>query len=196
MNQTQEIFGEPAESTRKKVRPYMVEWVQDFIKNSPFLVMASSNALGYSDASPRGGKPGFVKVIDEKHLVIPDISGNKLFQSHENIETNPYIGLIFFIPGIDRTARVNGKVKILREGDSEFDKLALEVKNKKLLQALMLEVVESYGHCTRALGFAKLWDTSVIMENQGNPLISKVGSCYRKLSGGIKKLRLTSLLLR
>jgi uncharacterized protein len=63
--------------------------------------MASCNALEHSDASSRGSKPGFAKVIDEKHMVIPDISGNKLFQSCENIGTNPDIGIIIFIPGID-----------------------------------------------------------------------------------------------
>ena len=184
MNNAQEIFGEPANETKKKVRPYMVEQVQDFIKKSPFLVMASCNAQGHNDASPRGGKPGFVKVIDEKHLVIPDISGNKLFQSYENIETNPYIGLIFFIPGIDRTVRVNGKVKILRKGDSEFDKLTMDVfmpdYNESLLQALMLEVVESYSHCPRALTYSKLWDTPVINKNRGNLLISKLMSLVRR----------------
>jgi len=184
MNNAQEIFGEPANGTKKKVRPYMVELVQDFIKKSPFLVMASCNAQGHNDASPRGGRPGFVKVIDEKHLVIPDISGNKLFQSYENIETNPYIGLIFFIPGIDRTVRVNGKVKILRNGDSEFDKLTMDVfmpdYNESLLQALMLEVVESYSHCPRALTYSKLWDTPVINKNRGSLLISKLRSLVRR----------------
>lgn len=184
MNNAQEIFGEPANGTKKKVRPYMVELVQDFIKKSPFLVMASCNAQGHNDASPRGGKPGFVKVIDEKHLVIPDISGNKLFQSYENIETNPYIGLIFFIPGVDRTIRVNGKVKILRKGDPEFDKLTIDVfmpdYNESLLQALMLEVVESYSHCPRALTYSKLWDTPVINKNRGNLLISKLRVLVRR----------------
>jgi len=193
MNKTQEMFGVPSYGAIKKVRSYMVERVQDFITRSPFLVMASCNALGHSDASPRGGKSGFVKVIDEKHLVIPDISGNKLFQSYENIETNPYIGLIFFIPGIKETVRVNGKVRILKKGDPEFDKLIVEVfepdYNESLLQALMLEVVESYSHCSRALSFSMLWDTSVIKSNQGDTLTPKTDSCFRKLTNQFRRIK-------
>ena len=177
MNQAQEIFGEPSERAKGKVRPYMVPWVKDFICHSPFLVMASSNAQGACDASPKGGKPGFVKVIDDKHLLIPDVAGNRLFQSYENISSNAQIGLIFFIPGINTTVRVNGMVRVLRRGEPEFEKLSLDVfqpdENAKLLQALLLEVVESYSHCPRAFVFSKLWDVDGIQKNIEQPPIEK-----------------------
>jgi predicted pyridoxine 5'-phosphate oxidase superfamily flavin-nucleotide-binding protein len=177
MNQSQKIFGEPAERPKEKVRPYMVRWVQDFIRNSPFMVMASSADSGLCDASPKGGKPGFVKVLDETHLVIPDVAGNKLFQTYENLEANPHVGLVFFIPSVNATVRVNGRVKVLRKGEPEFDKLSLSVfqpdENAKLLQALLLEVIESYSHCPLALGFSKLWSTEIISENTRNPPIEQ-----------------------
>lgn len=170
MNRGQQVFGEPSTRTRAKVRIYMSEWVQEFIKHSPFAVMASSNLEGCCDASPKGGKPGFVKVLDETHLLIPDVAGNKLFQTYENFETNPNLGLIFFIPGIDASVRVNGQVKMLSESDGDYARLTLEVFNKdensKLLQAIVLEVSEAYSHCPRALGFSKLWDTDTIQINQ------------------------------
>jgi hypothetical protein len=176
MNQAQEFCGEPSKRVQNKVRPYMVEWVQDFIRNSPFAVMASSNAQGHNDASPKGGPPGFVRVIDEKHLVIPDASGNKLFQSYDNIETDPFVGLIFLIPGIDATARVNGNVTVLRKGSSDFRELASAAFDtdgqRELLQLLLLEVVESYSHCPKALVRSKLWETSVIANNRSNPPIA------------------------
>lgn len=177
MNQSQEIFGEPFDRAKNKIHPYMVKWIQDFIRNSPFLVMASSDSAGNCDASPKGGKPGFVKVLDDKHLVIPDVAGNKLFQSYENIETNPHVGLVFFIPSENSVVRVNGKVKVLRKGEQEFDTLTLSVfkpdENAKLLQALLFEVIESYSHCPRALGFSKLWDTDIILKNRKNSPIEK-----------------------
>ena len=175
MNQSQELFGSPSEKAANKVRPYMVEWVQSFIKNSPFMVMATSNHNGDCDASPKGGVAGFVKVLSEKRLLIPDVAGNKLFQSYENFETNPKVGLIFFIPGINSSARVNGTIRILRKSDAEFEKISLEVhspdEKAKILQAILVEVQESYSQCPRALAFSKLWSTETIMENIENPPI-------------------------
>ena len=155
----------------------MVKWVQDFIRNAPFAVLASSNRHGHCDASPRGGNPGFIKVVDERHLVIPDDSGNKLFQSFENLETNSFVGLIFLIPGVDASVRVNGHVTVLRKGDPQFEKLASDVLDADeypaLLQMMFLEVVESYSHCPKALVRANLWDTSVITKNLEKPPIAK-----------------------
>ncbi|QEY15714.1 pyridoxamine 5'-phosphate oxidase family protein [Cellvibrio sp. KY-GH-1] len=175
MNQSQELFGTPSEKAATKVRPYMVDWVQSFIKNSPFMVMATSNYNGDCDASPKGGLPGFVKVISEKLLLIPDVAGNKLFQSYENFETNSKVGLIFFIPGVNSSARVNGSIRILRKSDPEFEKIALEVYNPdekaKILQAILVDVHESYSQCPRALAFSKLWSTETIIANIEDPPI-------------------------
>ncbi len=176
MNESQKIFGEPNEGPKNKVRPFMVPWVIEFIQNSPFLVMSSCNDQGDCDASPKGGKPGFVKVIDKKTLIIPDVAGNKLFQSYENFESNPKVGLIFLIPAITAVARVNGSVEIIRNGDENFNSLKLDVfspdENSKLLQAIKINVKESYSHCPRALGFSKLWNTEVINNNQETSPIS------------------------
>ena len=75
--------------------------------------MATSNGQGDCDASPKGGMPGFVKVLNDKQLFIPDVAGNKLFHGYGNIETNPKAGFIFFIPGHNQTVRVNGKVRVV-----------------------------------------------------------------------------------
>src|ERR1041385_4408363 len=107
-NTYQEKFGYPAERTAGKVRQTIAPWIQEFIRRSPFCVLATSNAKGDCDASPKGGKAGFVKVLNDKQLFIPDVAGNKLFHGYTNIETNPKAALIFFIPGYNATVRVNG----------------------------------------------------------------------------------------
>ncbi len=175
MNESQTIFGEPKERTKGKVKPFMSEWIQDFIQNSPFLVMSTSDGAGNCDASPKGGQPGFVKVLNETQLVLPDVAGNKLFQSYENTESNPHIGLIFMIPGMNVTARVNGRLRVLRKGETDFDRLTLQVfnpdENAQLLQAMLIDVDEAYSHCPRAFAFSKLWDCETIQKNLDTPPI-------------------------
>jgi predicted pyridoxine 5'-phosphate oxidase superfamily flavin-nucleotide-binding protein len=163
----QEKFGYPAERTKGKVRPYMMPWIQDFIRRSPFCVMATANADGDCDASPKGGKPGFVKVLNDKQVFIPDVAGNKLFHGYSNIETNPKAALIFFIPGLGNTVRLSGRVRVVDRSD--LHDVELEVfnadANAKILQGLLLDVEESYSHCPRALKFSKLWDTEQIAKH-------------------------------
>lgn len=169
MNRAQEAFGQPAESTRKKISDHLNSMMSDFIAAAPFAVLATSNSDGDCDASPKGGYPGFVKVLDEKRLVIPDIAGNKLFQSYENVESNPKAGLVFMIPGCDWTVRVNGAARVIGTESDELDGTTPEVlwkdDNTKVLQGLMLEVVEAYAHCPRAFLFAKLWDAGRLDES-------------------------------
>ena len=112
-NRFQAQFGPPSERVREKVRDRMEQPIQEFIRHAPFAVMATSNERGECDASPKGGTPGFVRVVDERHLLLPDVKGNRLFQSYENIDANGRVGLIFFIPGVNKTARVNGTAQVV-----------------------------------------------------------------------------------
>lgn len=157
-------FGLPKERPTTKVLDRLSEKVQDFVRRSPFLVMATSAADGACDASPKGGKPGWVKVLDDRTLLIPDVAGNKLFQSYLNMAENPHIALIFFIPGVGETARVNGRVRIVDRAALDELQVALEVfdpdENAKILQGVVVEVGEAYGHCPRALTFSRLWQAS------------------------------------
>jgi PPOX class probable FMN-dependent enzyme len=164
-----ERFGEPKDFVRKKVKPQMDAMVRDFVSQAPFAVLATASADGDCDASPKGGTPGFFKVLDEKRLVIPDIAGNKLFQSFENVQSNPHAGLVFIIPGCDWTVRVNGRARLLDPQDDLIDGLSPETlwedDNTKVLQGLLLEVDEAYAHCPRAFLFSKLWDPEKLAEN-------------------------------
>ncbi|MGI9319075.1 MAG: pyridoxamine 5'-phosphate oxidase family protein [bacterium] len=100
----------PPERVAKKVVDVMSADIQAFVSKSPFAVVSTSNSDGDCDASPKGGKPGFIKVIDVRSLLLPDICGNRLFQGFTNIQSNPKIGLLFMVPGINKTARINGRV--------------------------------------------------------------------------------------
>jgi PPOX class probable FMN-dependent enzyme len=169
MNRAQEQFGEPLDAIRDKVKSSLDAVTREFISAAPFLVMATSDADGNCDASPKGGAPGFVKVLDEKTLLLPDIAGNKLFQSYENLETNAKVGMVFIIPGCGLTIRLNGHASVV--GQDELAELiaAPEVhapdKHTNLLQALRITVDEVYPHCTRAFKFADLWNTESIAHN-------------------------------
>ena len=176
-NRFSDTFGSPKGRAATKVIDTMTPYVQEFIKNSPFVVMASSDADGHSDASPKGGKPGFVTVLDERHLLFPDVAGNKLFQSYQNLDSNPHVGLLFLIPGVNDTVRVNGKVTIVEK--SELDRQNVELSlyetddNSKHLQGIIIEVEEAYGHCPRALKFSQLWNIDEITANQASRPISE-----------------------
>ncbi len=155
-------FGTPSPRATGKVVNVMTDVVMEFIANSPFLVMATSSGDGGCDASPKGGKPGFVHILDDRHLIIPDVAGNRLFQSYLNMSENPQVGLLFLIPGSNDTVRVNGKVTIISK--EELDRMKVELSlnnpddNSRKLQGILVEVDEAYTHCPRALKFANLWE--------------------------------------
>jgi len=165
-----EKHGSPSERAQKKIINYLSETISSFIEQAPFLVLSTSNNNGDCDASPRGGKPGFVKNIDNKTLVMPDVRGNRLLQSTTNILENPKVGLLFMIPGNNRTVRVNGRVKLLEVEDIEAMNINNEVFNADetahIIQGIQITIDEAYSHCPRALAFSDLWNTETIKKEQ------------------------------
>jgi uncharacterized protein len=156
--------GTPSERSANKVITFIDEHVRNFISKSPFLTMATANSDGQCDVSPRGDLPGFVSVIDGQHLFIPERPGNKRMDSAQNIITNPNIGLIFLIPGLGETLRINGKAHICR--DPEL--LEMSVVNGRVpLFGILVEVQECYVHCAKALIRSSLWnpDSWPVKEN-------------------------------
>ena len=118
-----------------------------------------------------------MKIIDDGHLLLTDVRGNNLFQSYENIDLNPRVGLVFFIPGMDYTARVNGRAEVVSEDDLRERGMDLIVfdpdDNAALQQGLLIKVEESYPHCPRALKFSRLWDTQMISSNRETPPVKR-----------------------
>jgi len=169
-NRFQEQFGIPKGRAAVKVRDYMTSYIKDFISQSPFVIMSTSDREGHCDTSPKGGKPGFVRVLDDQHLLLPDVAGNKLFQSYGNMDGNPHVGLLFMIPGVDETVRVNGTVTIVDKADLKRRQIDMSLynpdDNAQHLQGILIEVDEAYAHCPRALKFSQLWNVEQIKAHQ------------------------------
>jgi PPOX class probable FMN-dependent enzyme len=125
-----------------------------FIERSPFVLVSSADAHGRMDISPKGDAPGFVKVLDETTLVIPDRPGNQRFDTHRNLIANPRVGLIFLIPGKRETLRVSGTAQVVRDA-SVLASLAAQGKNPAL--ALGVTVEEAFMHCAKCMIRSNMW---------------------------------------
>ena len=150
-----EIYGEPMERTVKKQLPRLEKHSRAFIGLSPFLVIASSDPSGRCDASPKGDAPGFVKVIDDQTLLIPDRLGNNRVDTIGNLLARPGVGLIFFVPGINETLRVNGTASITTD-PALLEPLA--VNGKVPRSGILIAAEEVYFHCGKALIRSDLWN--------------------------------------
>ena len=107
-----EIVPDPPERAWAKEQPIIDDGCAEFIAASPFAVLATADGDGRCDASPRGGPPGFATVLDQGRLALPDYSGNRRQDSHRNLLENPYVGLVFFVPGVKESLRVNGRAEL------------------------------------------------------------------------------------
>jgi len=148
-----------------------------FIGLSPFLVIATSGADGGMDASPRGGAPGFVQVKDRTTLLMPDSIGNNRLDSYTNIVETGRVGLLFFIPGMDETLRVNGRARLC-DDPSVLARFASERHPPRVV--VEIGVVEAYLHCAKALMRSKLWDPEVRVERSVMP---SMGQMIKEQSG-------------
>lgn len=149
-----------------------------FIALAPFVVIASVNKQGYADASPRGGAPGFVKIRDAGTLHIPDAIGNSRLDSFTNIIETGQVGLIFLVPGIDETLRVNGPAR-LRDEAEIIGQFSGERHPPKIV--VEVEVREAYLHCAKALMRSHLWDIATqvdraVLPSMGEMLREQIGS--------------------
>jgi len=149
-----EMLGVPAPRSVLKERSALDMHFRAFLAHSPFLLMATSGTDGTCDVSPKGDAPGFVLVLDDRRIVIPDRPGNKRFDGMKNLLANPHIGLIFFVPGREETLRINGRAWITR--DPEL--LARCVAHDKTPPlAIGVEVEQCFLHCAKAFLRSKLW---------------------------------------
>ena len=149
-----DLVGEPLERVRTKELPALDARAVSFIETAPFLVLATSAADGSSDASPKGGPPGFVKVLDEKRLALPDFPGNRRFDGWQNLVERPGIGLLFVIPGITETLRVNGTARLTRDPELLA---ACEVDGKFPWFVADISVEQVFSHCSKAFLRSGLW---------------------------------------
>jgi len=151
------LYGPARERSLKKEIPALDAHAVQFIGLSPFVVLASSDADGEMDASPRGGEPGFVKVLDAQTLLIPDAPGNNRLDTLENIVATGRLGLLFMVPGFDETLRVNGRA-VLSTDPTDLALCADARRTPALVIRLTVESV--YLHCAKAFMRSQLWNAS------------------------------------
>jgi PPOX class probable FMN-dependent enzyme len=165
------IFGAPGERAVLKERGHLDGHTRDFIARSPFVLLATSDGRGRCDVSPKGDAPGFVLVLDERHLVVPDRPGNNRIDGLTNIVENPHIGMIFLIPGREDTLRVNGRACIVRD---EEILARLEVQGKRPRVAIGVEVDECFLHCAKAFKRSGLWEHERWPDVSGLPSMARM----------------------
>ena len=164
-------FGEPNKVAVACMRKSLDQYQKLFIERSPFLCLASANRNGQPTISPKGDAPGFIKVVDDVTLIMPDRIGNNKVESFTNITENPKIALIFFIPGIRETLRVSAHASI--STDQELLKFAQVGKNP-VRTGLLMKITKSYFHCGKALIRSKAWDKESHIEKGVFPPFGKI----------------------
>jgi len=172
------ITGYPSELVKRKAISYIDHHCRDFISRSPFVIISTADSSGSCDASPRGDMPGFVLVLDEKRLVIPERPGNRRIDSMRNILSNPQIGLLFLIPGLGETLRINGKAFLVKDGDLLEQ---MTVHGKKPLIGIVVEVEECFIHCAKAFKRSRLWETESWEPIEELPSAPKILADHAKL---------------
>jgi PPOX class probable FMN-dependent enzyme len=158
-------YGLPVEAVVNKVIDRLDGHCRAFIGLAPFVLVATADTEGSCDVSPKGGPPGFVKVLDERRLAIPDAPGNKLVYSLKNIVATGRAGLLFLIPGVEETLRVNGRACLTR--DPAVLELFTEESAKPPKLAIGLEVEEAFLHCAKAFKRSALWRPDEWPETDG-----------------------------
>ncbi|HWT96354.1 MAG TPA: pyridoxamine 5'-phosphate oxidase family protein [Terriglobales bacterium] len=166
-----DYYGTPTPRALKKQLSFIDKHFRHFISLSPFLVMATSDAAGRLDASPKGDAPGFVHVADDKTLLIPDRVGNNRCDGLHNLLENPRIGLLFFLPGRDETLRVNGRAEIVT-APAVLEALAAQGKPPRA--AIRVTVEEAYMHCGKSVIRSDLWNSDKHIGKTDFPSLGRV----------------------
>lgn len=173
-----QLYPEPKGRALQKQLDWLDAHCQRFIKLAPFVILATTSADGRLDSSPRGGDPGFVHVRDDRTLWLPDASGNNRLDSLTNIVETGRVGLLFLIPGVDETLRVNGSARV--RADAEALR-AFDAERRPPRVVLEIAVEEAYLHCAKALMRARLWDGASQRDRSALPTM---GEMLRDQTGG------------
>ena len=177
--QLREILGEPSQLAANKAVKTLDEHCRNFIASSPFIVIASSDAEGNVDISPKGDPAGFVQVLDERTLAIPDRPGNRRADTLINILQNPKIALFFFIPGKQDTFRISGKAIVVRD-------LALResmaIQGKVPALAIVVTIDEAFLHCAKCVIRSGIWEQEKWPESDNIASLARIMIDHGKLS--------------
>lgn len=166
-----EMYPPVSRLAEKKALPKLEKHCRNFIAHSPFLCLSTADKNGKADVSPRGDAPGFVQVLDDNTLLIPDRRGNNRLDSMANIIANPNVGLIFLVPGVGETLRINGKARVVRDA-AVLERMA--VNGKAPTAAILVKVEEAFLHCAKAIIRSKLWSDDYKLERGQFPSLGRM----------------------
>lgn len=166
-----EIYGTPGELASKKQLTYLDKHAKRFLELCPFLVISTQGADGLGDVSPKGDAPGFVAVLDDRTILIPDRPGNNRIDTLGNLTENPGVGILFMIPGVNETLRINGRAKVIAD-TALLTQFA--VRDRLPKTGILVEVAEMYLHCAKALVRSKLWEDDYKVERKVLPSLGQM----------------------
>ncbi|MFF0828165.1 MSMEG_1061 family FMN-dependent PPOX-type flavoprotein [Brevibacillus sp. NPDC003359] len=174
------LVGEPHETVVKKSIGQVESHVIHYLSMSPLFFLSTSDTSGRCDVSPRGDEPGFVKVLDDHHIIFPERMGNRRIDSLLNIIGNPQVGLIFLIPGLEEVLRINGSARITKDAVLLAEQ---GWKGKTSGIGVIVKVEECFLHCPRAFKQAGLWKTDSWPEKEAMPLMLEMFRAHLKING-------------
>jgi uncharacterized protein len=169
VEELRELYRPPGEGAVRKQIDRLDDNCRSFIAHAPFVLIGTADADGTCDVSPKGGPPGFVTVLDDRHLAIPDLPGNNRIDSMHNLVTNEGIGLLFVIPGLEETLRVNGRGWIVRD-EGVLDRCVVQERRPHVV--IGVEVEAAYIHCAKSFRRAAMWQPESWPDRSDMPTIA------------------------
>ena len=187
MEQLRSLYHEPSALVRNKKHPFIDDRSKAFLTHASFCLLATTDADGRLDVSPRGGPPGFIRVLDEHHVVIPDLSGNNLLDSLGNIASHASVGLLALIPGLDETLRINGRATLSID-TSILSLWQGELRTPKV--AIGIAIDEIFVHCAKAFRRGAVWDHDSWIDPNASGVPDVCETYVDSFGGGITALEL------
>lgn len=173
-----ELIGQPTPLVVAKLSDRLNRCTREFVQRAPFVCLATSDREGRCDVSPRGDPPGFVRILDDVTLLLPERPGNRIADSLRNLLANPRVGLLFIIPGVGETFRVNGRA-LLTTDPELLAPCTVEGKPPRL--GILIDIEEAYTQCSKAFIRSQLWDPSRFQSRESLP---SNGEILKELAGG------------
>ncbi|MCP2192462.1 pyridoxamine 5'-phosphate oxidase family protein [Williamsia deligens] len=152
--QLEAVIGLPNERAATKVRSRLSDVHRDWVAHSPFVVLSTVDSAGRVDVSPKGDPPGFVQILDDTRIAIPERPGNRRVDGYRNMLSDPHVGTLFLVPGRGDTLRINGRARIVSDAEY-FD--AMAVRGRRPVLAVEIDVDEVFFHCSKAFMRSDLW---------------------------------------
>ncbi len=180
IEQLLDIYSEPNEKAKNKVLSKLDRHSITMIENSHFAILSSTDIYGFTDISPKGGTPGFVKVLDQSTILMPDSTGNNRIDSLKNIISNPKVGMMFMVNGIDEIVRLKGRATIHTDPEL-FARCPDGNREPKVVVKVVVESV--YFHCAKAIMRGKLWSNEFQVDRSILPSLAEIIKEQQKLGG-------------